>query len=44
VTRAPEEVLREAQTHFALMVQHAPGVAGRGQGYGGGRAQAEVVR
>ena len=25
MTRTPEEVLREAQTHFALMVQHARG-------------------
>jgi len=25
VTRTPEEALREAQTHFALMVQHAQG-------------------
>ena len=25
MTRTPEEALREAQTHFALMVQHAQG-------------------
>ena len=25
MTRTPEEVLREVQTHFALMVQHAQG-------------------